>query len=174
VFPSAASGSPRVVRAGLGAAVAAGVAVAAHAAGHGQVDAVGAGWAFVALVGPSWWLARRRRGWGVLALTQLAGQQIAHLMLSVGDAVVPHAVPADLMLYGHLLAAAVSAWWLMRGEPRAWAGLCRWVMALLRATALRLPSAPVVAALRQQRPASHDPRGLRHVVIRRGPPLAVV
>ena len=55
-FPS------RALRAALGAAVAVVVAVSAHAAGHGELDPAWAGWTFLALLGPSWWAAGRRRG----------------------------------------------------------------------------------------------------------------
>ncbi len=166
----AAAPPPRALRAGLGAAVAVGIAVAAHAAGDGRVDAAGAGWTFLALVGPSWWLARRRRGWAALALTQLAGQQIAHVALSVGGSAGAHLLPADVMLYAHLLGAAVSAWWLVRGERRAWAAVRRWAAVVLH-PAPSGPARPHAVAVRVPTPSRTGPRALRHVVVRRGPPL---
>jgi hypothetical protein len=78
------------------------------------------------------------------------------------------------MTLAHVAAAAVSAWWLRRGERAVW-GLARRIAAgilrparglLIRLpvrTALRVPAAPVAAS----RPHATV---LRHAVVRRGPP----
>lgn len=96
------------------------------------------------------------------------GQQAAH-----GQAMSPSS-SGTAMTLAHVAAAAVSAWWLRRGERAVW-GLARRIAAvilrparalLLRLpvrTALRVPAAPVAAS----RPHATV---LRHVVVRRGPP----
>ena len=121
-------GAPsRVARTGA----AAGVALAAAAGGHlgsggAALSAPGVLVAAVALVAPAWWLTGRERGWGPLAGALFAGQLAAHVLFTAtspaGDAgrhLSPghvssghHEVgwlPVDLMLLGHLLAAAVGA-----------------------------------------------------------------
>lgn len=162
---------PRALRAGAGAAVAVGVAVAAHRVGHGHVDVGAAAWTFLALAGPAWWLARRQRSWSALALTQLGGQQAAHLVLSAATPMAHQHVPPDAMLLAHLLAAALSAAWLVRGERRAWTALRRVAREVLRrilgAPRPPLRLAEVVAPADVPRPVE---RLLRHAVGRRGPP----
>ncbi len=166
---------PRALRAGVGAAVAVGFAAVAHRVGHGQVDVGAAAWTYALLIGPAWWLARRQRSWGALAVTQLGGQQVAHLVLAAArPAAEAHHetshVPADAMLLAHLAAAALSAVWLVRGERRAWRALRRAFVTVLRRI-LGTPRPPLRAAAR--RTSGGVPRpvdGLRHVVSRRGPP----
>ncbi len=160
------------MRAGLGAAVAVVVATGAHVAGRGGVDLQSAAWTFLALIGPAWWAAGRRRGWGALAVSQLAGQQLAHLVLSTtgSDAgTAGHLLPTDVMLYAHLLGAALSATWLLWGERRAWTAARRWIAALLDAPGRTTAPPPPV------RPEPVTPGGrrgdvLRHALVRRGPP----
>lgn len=168
--------SARTGRAGLGAAVAVVVATCAHAAGHGSVDLRSSAWTFLALVGPAWWAAGRRRGWGALALSQLAGQQLAHVVLGFtasGSGTTGHLVPPDAMLYAHLLGAALSATWLLWGERRAWAAARRWTVRVLD-----VPG-PVPAPPPRARTETATLRGrcddvLRHTVVRRGPPSALL
>jgi hypothetical protein len=126
--PIAVSGVPArsavALRAGLSATVAVLVSAIAHAAAGGTVNLAAAGWALAALVVPAAWLARRERGWLGLAAAQLAGQQAAHMALTAShDAYGAALLPTDLMLYGHLLAAAVTAFWLRVGERRAFAAI---------------------------------------------------
>ena len=167
--PAVPPPGPRVVRAGLAAAVAVLAAVLAHRLAHGSADVTGAVWALAGLAGPAWWLTGRELGWTRLALAQLAGQQVAHLALTAtagtgGDGV----LPPDLMVHAHLAAAALTACWLRAGERRAWAALRRVAQVVLTRPALPTPVRPdpvlpktvpnpVVAAL-------------RHVLARRGPP----
>lgn len=168
------SGKPpsRALRAGLGAAIAVGFAVSFHATAHGAVSATSAACVFLALLGPSWSLAGRERNWYSLTLTQLGGQQIAHVVLSA-HAPDGHLIPADLMLYAHLAAAALSALWLWQGERRAWAAARRLVAAVLHHV---LVLAPRPAPKPVPSPAAERPRALvlRHAVVRRGPPLIAI
>jgi hypothetical protein len=151
--------------------LAVGAAMLAHSAGNGNVDAAGAAWAFALLAGPAWWLGRRERGWGVIALTQLAAQQLAHLALSAsGGEHAGHLVSADLMLYAHLAAAALAASWLRLGERRAWAAAYRFLLVLAPMPAIPpgVPSAPPIPRGPVRRPGEVL---LRHALARRGPPL---
>jgi hypothetical protein len=135
------------------------------------VDVGTAAWTYALLIGPSWWLARRQRSWGALAVTQLGGQQVAHLALvAARPAAEAHHLPADAMLLAHLFAAALSAAWLVRGERRAWRALRRVFVAVLRRV-LSAPRAPLRGAPRRTEGTVPRPMdGLRHVVSRRGPP----
>ncbi len=162
---------PRALRAGVGVAIAVGFAAAAHRLGHGHVDVGAAAWTYALLIGPAWWLARRQRSWGALAVTQLGGQQVAHLALTAArPATEAYHVPADVMLLAHLFAAALSAAWLVRGERRAWRALRRVVVAVLRLV-LGAPRPPLRGAPRRASDAGPRPvAGLRHGVSRRGPP----
>lgn len=164
---------PTAFRAGLAAAVAVLVAAAAHAAAGGAVDLAGAGWTFAALTAPAWWLNRRERGWTVLAVAQLAAQQVAHVVLAGPGH--PHGLlPMDLMLHVHLLAAALSAVGLRLGERRAWAAS----RAVVHTCLLLVTSPAPVSA--PPAPRSADPivapatALLQHVVARRGPPHPAV
>ncbi|MGH3800075.1 MAG: hypothetical protein ACRDTD_08090, partial [Pseudonocardiaceae bacterium] len=87
-------------------------------------------------------------------------------------------LPVDLMLLGHLLAAAVGAAWLRRGERRAWAAVRRAAAALQLALSVLL-GRPVQVPIdggvlrwdtREDHPAQHRAM-LRNTIIVRGPPL---
>jgi hypothetical protein len=169
--PTVASPS-RALRAGSGAAVAVVVAAGAHAAGRGGVDLQSAAWTFLALIGPAWWAAGRRRGWGALVVSQLAGQQLAHLILSTtGPA--GHVLPIDVMLYAHLLGAALSATWLLWGERRAWTAARRWIAGVLDAPG-RVPDPPPPTRTDAAAPGGRCGDVLRHALVRRGPPRALL
>lgn len=185
------SGAPsRVARTGA----ATGVALAAAASGHlgaggAALSASGLLAAAAALVAPAWWLTGRERGWGPLAGALFAGQLAAHALFTatspagdMGMHLSPEhhgmgRLPVELMLLGHLLAAAVGAAWLRRGERRAWAAGRR-AAAALHQTLSVLTGRPVrVSAdggvlcwdLREGRPTQQRVV-LRHAIIRRGPP----
>ena len=107
--------------------------------------------------------------------SQLAGQQLAHLVLSAAGSdagAAAHLVPTDVMLYAHLLGAGLSATWLLWGERRAWAAARSWVVGVLDAH--RPPPAPVPPLARVGVRAPGRPRrdALRHAVARRGPPAS--
>lgn len=176
----AASPPPRALRAALAVAAAVLVGAGAHTLGGGTVDVAAAAWTFAALAAPAWWLIGRERGWASLAVAQLVGQQLVHLTLTslAGDAHVHGALPADLMLYAHLLAAALTGAWLRLGERRAWAAArqARDAVAVLLARLIALAGTPQVVAT-PARPApppviARRPGALlRHTLARRGPPL---
>ncbi|GAA3244437.1 hypothetical protein GCM10017691_50490 [Pseudonocardia petroleophila] len=146
----------RVLRSGAAAALAVVVAVLAHGGAGGSVDLAGAGWVFAALAGPSWWLAGRERGWTVLAVAQLAGQQVAHTALTGPDpSHVGGLLPMDLMLHAHLAAAALCALWLRWGAPGPGRGPRRGAdrPARRRRAARAARARPAAAHLRGARPA---------------------
>jgi hypothetical protein len=142
-------------RAGLAAGTAVGVAAAAHGIGQGQVNLLGVAWATAALLGPAWWLSRRERSWSAHALTQLAAQLAVHAALSGSASEAAH-VPNDLMLYGHVVAAALTGCWLRWGERRAWAAARRLVSGVLPTRPVPPPPAP--PRWRPHPPHPNDPR----------------
>jgi hypothetical protein len=153
------------------------VAAIAHAAAGGTVNVAAAGWALAALVVPAAWVAQRERGWLGLAAAQVAGQQIVHTALTMSDGSygggthdLAALLPADLMLYGHLLAAAVTALWLRVGERRAFAAI-RGILDVGRLLVAGPPGPRPVPAPRFDAPPDWlVPAFLRHCVARRGPP----
>jgi hypothetical protein len=156
-------------RAALAATAAVAVAAAAHTAGHGQLDPAGLGWAMVLLLGPSWWLTRRERSWGAHALTQLGAQQAVHAALSTTAVHPVTQVPHDVMLYAHVVAAALVAGWLRWGESRAWSAAIRLVSSGIVRILATPPAAPPVTV--PPGPARRLPTyALRHALARRGPP----
>lgn len=181
-------GAPgRATRTGAMAAVALAAAAGGHlATGAPALSPPGLLATAVVLTVPAWWLTGEERGWGALAAALLAGQSAAHALFTAftptaATGSVHHEagwLPVDLMLLGHLLAAAVGAVWLRRGERRAWAAARR-AAAALRLTLSMLLSRPapvpvdgggVCRDARQDRPV---PRRavLRDTIILRGPPL---
>ena len=156
--------------------------VGAHLLGGGAVSLGGVAAAFPVLLAFVWSLTNRERGWLPIAGAQLAGQQAVHSILDWGahPAAGDGGLPADLLLYAHVLAAALMAAWLRCGERWAWAAARRAVRAI--ATRVRF----LVSLLGNQRPAhpEHLPHAstglpapawilLRHAVVRRGPPVHV-
>lgn len=180
---------------GAWASAAAGVALAAATGGHltaggAALSAPGMLAAAAALALPAWWLTGRERGWGLLAAALVAGQLGAHALFNATTgtggqgtelASAHHQsgwLPADLMLLGHLLAAAVGAAWLRRGERRAWAAARRAVATVHQILVVLLsrpgPVPADVNAVRWNAPEDHpvtQPVMLRNTIILRGPPL---
>ncbi len=156
------------LRAALASGSAVGVAASGHAIGHGTVGIAGLAWAFLALLGPAWWLSRRERSLGAHALTQLAGQQAVHLALSASAG---HGGPVagDLMLYAHVAAAVLTGCWLRWGERRAWSALRRLVAGALPVPVVLPPAAPALPATPLP-PCRRPAALLRHSLDRRGPP----
>ena len=156
------------------------VGVAAHLLGGGTVEPVAVAAAFPVLLGLSWPLTDRERGWLPIAGAQLAGQQVVHTLLtSAADTAAP-GPPVDAFLYGHVLAAALVAVWLRRGERRMWA-LARHAAHTLNLLwrrvldLLGLGEPPRPHEVPPTPPALPIPRPplLRHAVVRRGPPVHV-
>lgn len=166
----------RLLRTGVSAGLATAAGIGAHVLGGGTVPGPGALGALVALAVPIWILAGRERRFAVIAAVQLAGQQLVHASLEL---ITPSHVPLpdDVSLYGHLLAAVAIAGWLRTGERRLWAAAQRaaravaaWCRRSAGPTPARmepLPVAPASAGLGAAGPGAV----LRHVLVRRGPPL---
>jgi len=85
------------------------VGVAAHLLGGGTVEPVAVAAAFPVLLGLSWPLTHRERGWLPIAGAQLAGQQVVHTLLSSATDVAAPGPPVDAFVYGHVLAAVLVA-----------------------------------------------------------------
>jgi hypothetical protein len=170
------------------------VGVVAHLVGGRAPTAGGVGAALLALTALAWPLTAREHGWLTIAGVQLAGQQAVHAFLgssllgspvlgSTGEhhhasAAVVGALPVDLMLWGHVVAAALVAVWLRHGERRTWTAarraartlVARWRRLLALFDRVDAPSVD------GRTPSRHDPRPqrpapLRYTVVRRGPPL---
>ena len=168
----------RLLRAALLALVMTGGGCLTHIVAGGSGST---GWAAVCgalLLGPAWLLTGRERGWTAIAGAQLAGQQVVHLLLGLGAA--HAAMPApDVMVYLHVIMAALIAVWLRHGERRAWAAARRAaaaVVTLWRAL-VALFERPVPARPFGGPPETEPVRQppwvlLRHSVVRRGPPAA--
>ncbi|MET8158333.1 MFS transporter [Sphaerisporangium sp. NPDC005289] len=142
-------------------------------------------------------LAGRERSPAAVTGLLLAAQAFLHQALGPADAAPvplhPHhldALPHDPglgvgvgMIVAHTTAALVTGWWLSRGETALWSLLralgayaVRRLAALL--LLLRREASPGAPAVRFRRPpavlCSPRERVLRHVVVRRGPPVLPV
>ncbi|MBW8483048.1 hypothetical protein [Actinomadura parmotrematis] len=129
-------------------------------------------------------LAGHERSLGTILGGLLGGQFALHSLYTSASA------PAELMAHhpadapaahhgsglamtlAHVAAAAVSAWWLRRGERAAWSLARRIAARPLRLLVAAEPPAPpartpVVPGADVPRPVR---RALRHLVVRRGPP----
>ena len=115
-----------------------------------------------------------------IAGAQLAGQQVVHTLLSSATDVAAPGPPVDAFVYGHVLAAALVAACLRRGEQRVWALARRaaHTLALLWRRVLDLLSLGEPPRPHEVPPAPPTlpvprPPLLRHAVVRRGPPVHV-
>jgi hypothetical protein len=177
----------RAARAVVFATVCVGLAITGHImASRATVPptAVAGGLAVMTAAGTA--LAGTERSLATIFIGLLGGQFVLHALfaaaehgqqLTHGQAMAPSS-SGTAMTLAHVAAAAVSAWWLRRGERAVW-GLARRIAAVILRpartllvrlpvrTAPRVPPAPVTAA----RPRATV---LRHVVVRRGPPAPSV
>ncbi|GLY77125.1 hypothetical protein [Actinoallomurus iriomotensis] len=176
----------RAARAVVFATVCVALAVTGHMmASHATVSPVAAigGLAVMTAVGTV--LGGAERSLGTIFGGLLGGQFVLHALFSAaehgqhlahGHTMAP-STAGWTMTFAHVAAAAVSAWWLRRGERAVWRLARRVAAALVRpARALLSAEPPVCVAPRLQTAApGAAPRGalLRHVVIRRGPPAAL-
>ena len=176
--PHASAPPHRLLRALVLSTAAVAVGAGAHMLGGADVDPVALVAAVPVLLGLSWPLTDRERGWLPIAGAQLAGQQVVHTLLSrAGDAVEP-GLPVDLFLFGHVAAALLVAVWLRRGERRTWAAarraaqmVVRWWARLL--VLLRTSEPPQAVPVAPPQPLVPRSPLLRHAVVRRGPPVHV-
>lgn len=180
-------GHPSTTHRLLRATVAGGLATAAGTGAHllsgGTVSTPGVLGALAGLLVPIWLMAGQERRFAALAGAQLAGQQLVHAWLEWAAAPaapsgLTHApLPDDVSLYGHVLAAAAIAGWLRAGERRLWDASRRAARALAaywRWAQTHSPGqvAPTLLIVRPTEPADVAPGTvLRHVLVRRGPPL---
>ena len=177
--PHASAPPHRFLRSLALSAAAVAVGAGAHMLGDADVDPVALVAAVPLLLGLSWPLTDRERGWLPIAGAQLAGQQVVHTLLSrAGDAVEP-GLPVDLFLYGHVTAALLVAVWLRRGERRTWAAarraaqmVARWWAKLLILLVRDTPPRPTQPVAPTEPLVPRSPL-LRHAVVRRGPPVLV-
>ncbi|MFL1378473.1 MULTISPECIES: hypothetical protein [unclassified Nocardiopsis] len=178
------------------AAVSAGVCTAVSAGGHMLSSAHAISPAalvagFALLFAAAWAMAGAERRLGALTGWMLWGQGALHLLFTLtapssGHAAAAHAAgAADLgggglsatMVAAHAAAGCVSAWWLRQGE-RGFFDLLGFLGALLVGVLLvvrplsvpALPGAAGRFAGTDERPPR--PALLRHVHVRRGPPVS--
>lgn len=175
----------RAARAVVFATVCVALAVTGHMmASHATVSPVAAtvGLAVMTVVGMA--LAGTERSLSTIFGGLLGGQFVLHSLFSAaehgqhlahGHTMAP-STAGWTMTFAHVTAAAVSAWWLRRGERAVWRLARRVATALVRPAHALLSAPPVCSAPRFPAAPSRRaaPRGilLRHVVIRRGPPAA--
>ena len=180
----------RVARTGLLGLAAAVLASVAHTAGGGARPAPALVLTAAVLAAGTCWRASRRRLGAVRCAAVTAAVQLSlHVAFALDTpAGVPaHAGHGAAMLAAHVAAGAAFGVWLAVGEAALWRSAAR--LAAVTAVAVRtladrvtrLLAPPRVAAPRRApgrraprdlRPASRP--ALRHVVVRRGPPAAVV
>lgn len=169
------------------------VVVALATLGHGLVSAHAVpAWAvltgFAGALGVTWALAGHERSLATLFGGLLGGQFALHTLYANaasyadtaamaesghhGGSLMPGQGSGLLMTLAHVVAAALSAWWLRRGERAVWS-LARRLS--FRPALLLLVEPPVLPPRAPVAPAADVPppveRVLRHQVTRRGPPL---
>ncbi len=191
--PTAAPWSPaelplRAARTGLLGLAAAVLAGVAHTAAGGAAPSPALVLATGVLAAATCWRASRRR-LGVLRCATLAAavQAFLHLAFAAGTPAGTSTGHGGTMLAAHVAAGAAFGIWLAVGEAVLWRAAARLAAATAvavqnladRVTRLLAPPqvaaprpAPGRRAPRDLRPASRP--ALRHVVVRRGPPAAVV
>lgn len=151
------AGVLRLLRAGAFAAVCVALTTVGHElAGGATVGPLAIGVGFVALFATGAALARRERSGTTIAAAMLAGQVGLHQVFMAADgpmAGMTDRAPSDhgVMLSGaamlavHIGLAAVSGWWLRRGEAACWRLVRRGesgAVAALRCTLRHLAGAP--------------------------------
>ena len=178
VRPGAERAPLRLLRALVLAGGADVIGAGSHVLGGGTVDLAGLLVTLPALLALTWPLTGRERGWLAILGVQLVGQQVAHLLFGLGAPAAHPALPVDAWFYGHVTAAVVVATWLRCAERRTWAAARRAAAAVAAAWRRLLrpldPSGPEPApAATPPAPVPPGPprHPLRHVLVRRGPPL---
>ncbi|SEG89030.1 hypothetical protein SAMN04489712_1234 [Thermomonospora echinospora] len=180
----------RLLRASAFAAVCVSLTMAGHAAASREaVPWAAAGVGGLGVLGVAWLLAGHERSVCTILGGLLGGQFGLHVLFAAVQAGpsahaghtadVPGLVPAGPgMTLAHVAAAAVSAWWLWRGERLAWSLARRLAAFSLACVFVLLEVAPALA-----RPAARPRSGppvpamsalLRHSVGLRGPPFRSV
>ncbi len=175
----------RLARAMVFAVVCVTLATAGHGmASHAPVPAPAVVAGLAALVAIAVALAGTERSLATILAGLLLGQFSLHVLFSAaqhgqhlehGGPSSAHASGGGTMIIVHVGAAAVSAWWLRRGERAVWALAARLADTVVRPArallARPLPPAPRPrVATMISAPAPLPGEVLRHAVLRRGPP----
>jgi|1186.fasta_scaffold398361_1 hypothetical protein len=177
----------RVARTGLLGVAAAVLAAVAHTHAGGSLPSPALVLGVALLAALACWRASRRRMSVLRCAAVAAGVQATlHLAFTAGAPAAPGHSGA-LMLIGHVVAGAAFGVWLAVGEAALWRAAGR--LAAVTAAALEnlaARAALLLAATRSAaplpRPRTRAPRSLRpaprpvlrHVVVRRGPPVPAV
>ncbi|REE94776.1 MFS transporter [Thermomonospora umbrina] len=173
----------RSVRASVFAAVCVILTCLGHWTASGSAMGLGAvAAAFCGMLGLAFVLAGHERSLATILGGLLGGQFVLHALLGAGQAhhagdplvVSDEAANGPGMAFAHLLAAAASAWWLRRGERRAWR-LARMAAGTLLRPLLPIIGDPDVAAgplVPSTDASAARPRTafLRYALVLRGPP----
>jgi hypothetical protein len=176
----------RAARAVVFATVCVGLAITGHLMASGASvppSAVAGGLAVTTVVGIV--LAGTERSLATIFAGLLGGQFVLHAMfaaaehgqhLTHGHAMSPSSAGTTMTL-AHVVAAAVSAWWLRRGERAVWRLARRIAAAVVRPARALLAAPPPACATPSFRgvpgvAAAPHPTFLRHAVTRRGPPAS--
>jgi hypothetical protein len=176
----------RAARSVVFATVCVALAITGHmAASHAVVPPQAAVGGLAVMTGVGLALAGTERSLATIFGGLLGGQFVLHALFSAAEhgqhlghdhSVAPVAAGGSMTL-AHVAAAAVSAWWLRRGERAVWRLARRVAAGLVRPAFALLASPPPPPPARRPRPEPGPearPRGavLRHAVVRRGPPAA--
>jgi hypothetical protein len=175
----------RLARAVVFAAVCVTLATTGHVMiSHAPVPPVAVGAGLAVLIAVATALGGAERSLATILAGLIGGQFMLHALFAAAQQGqnVPHGHPAPsaasggtAMVLAHVAAAAISAWWLRRGERAVW-GLARRVAAAAVRPARALLSAPAPLSPPPRlhggaTPALEPLRAvLRHAVVRRGPP----
>jgi hypothetical protein len=176
----------RAARAVVFATVCVGLAITGHImASRASVPplAVTGGLAVMTVVGTV--LAGTERSLATIFAGLLGGQFLLHAMFAAAQHgqnlahvhVMSPSSAGTTMTLAHVAAAAVSAWWLRRGERAVWGLARRIAAAVVRPTRALLSTPPKPCAAPSVRAVPRvatAPRAtfLRHAVTRRGPPAS--
>ncbi|MGN9842006.1 hypothetical protein ACTMTI_28150 [Nonomuraea sp. H19] len=175
---SSASPALRLSRAVVFATACGAVSAGGHAlAGGGLVPFEGYLAGLLAVLATAYLIAGRERGPAAVLAATVGAQTVLHQLFErLAPAAGPdpaHAHPAPGMALAHLTVAALTAWWLLRGERALWL--------LIRLYATRPPlirllvTAPAGFPLPSWRPVTPDVpayagKTVSRAVSRRGPP----
>ncbi|GAA0425789.1 hypothetical protein Acor_54370 [Acrocarpospora corrugata] len=173
----------RLVRAAVFATACVSVSVGGHTfAGGGSVPLAVIGLGAIGALVMAYALNGRERGAEVVLTATIGAQIVLHQLFSWSApkmiTYAEHDHPFGMLLV-HLAVAALTGWWLYRGERAVWLMLRLWARASL--SALRWvflvfcqPPPPVRRPVQTAEPETFAGREIATVVSRRGPPLAVL
>ncbi|GAA1010849.1 hypothetical protein Aple_066320 [Acrocarpospora pleiomorpha] len=172
----------RLARAAVFAAACVSVSVGGHAfAGGGTVPLTVVGLGGLGALVMAFALNGRERGAEVVLAATIAAQIVLHQLFSwsapkMGEQA-EHAHPFGMFLV-HVAVAALTGWWLYRGERAIWLMLRLWARASLSVlrwvfAVFHQPLPPVRRPVPAAEPEVLAGREIADAVSRRGPPVAV-